>query len=727
MKTTTATLVLALGLVACGKPGDEAAKTDQEVSAFTELPSAPIAKKVPHKMSIHGHERVDNYYWMRDDERKAPEVIAHLEAENAYTDSVMKHTKKLQETLFQEMTGRLEKDKSTVPVFHNGYWYYTRYLPEKEYAIHARRKGNLDAAEEVMLDVNELAEGSGYFSVGRLAVSPSNQLLAYPEDNIGRRVYTIRFKDLKTGELLPDKLENASPVAVWANDNQTVFYINKDRQTLLGYQVMRHKLGTPQSEDVVVYEERDKAFYTWISKSRDGELINIHHSSTTTSGQSILSADSPLGEFSALYPREENHEYSALKLGNEFYILTNWQAENFRLMKVAMEDASDKSKWFEVIPHDNAILLEEFTLFDRHLTVIERKAGQTGLRIINLKDNKDLKVGFNDPVYQLSLSTNPSPDSDRVRVSYSSLTTPRSIYEAELSSGELDLLKQDKIPGGFDPEHYQSEGILITTRDGAKVPVSLVYRKDQFRKDGSNPLLQYAYGSYGSTVDPWFRSSVISLLDRGFVFAIAHIRGGQKLGRAWYEDGKMFNKKNTFTDFIDVTKGLTKLKYGAPDKIFASGGSAGGLLMGAVVNMAPELYRGVTAAVPFVDVVTTMLDESIPLTVNEYDEWGNPNSKDSYEYMLSYSPYDQIKAQDYPNMLVTTGLHDSQVQYFEPMKWVAKLRELKTDKNQLLFNVNMEAGHGGSSGRFRRYHETALQYAFYLDLIGQSTIATAEE
>ncbi|MFA0811820.1 S9 family peptidase [Microbulbifer epialgicus] len=727
MKTTTATLVLALGLAACGKSGEETVKNNPEATALAELPAAPVAKKVPHKMLIHGHERIDNYYWMRDDERKAPEVIAHLEAENAYTDSVMRHTKELQEILFEEMTGRLEKDKSTVPVYRNDYWYYTRYLPEKEYAIHARRKGSLEAPEEIMLDVNQLAEGSGYFSIGRLSVSPSNRLLAYPEDNMGRRVYTIRFKDLKTGELLPDKLENASPVAVWANDNQTVFYINKDRQTLLGYQVMRHKLGTPQSEDVVVYEERDKAFYTWISKSRDGELVNIHHSSTTTSGQSILSADAPLGEFFSLYPREENHEYSALKLGSDFYILTNWQAENFRLMKVAMEDASDKSKWREVIPHNKDILLEDFTLFDQHLAVIERKGGQTGLRIINLKDNKDLQVGFNDPVYRLGLSANPNLDSDSVRVSYSSLTTPNSVYEAELDTGELELLKQDKIPGGFDPEHYQSEGILITARDGVKVPVSLVYRKDKFRQDGSNPLLQYAYGSYGSTVDPWFRSSVISLLDRGFVFAIAHIRGGQKLGRAWYEDGKMFNKKNTFTDFIDVTKGLTKMKYGASSKIFASGGSAGGLLMGAVVNMSPELYRGVTAAVPFVDVVTTMLDESIPLTVNEYDEWGNPNNKDSYEYMLSYSPYDQVKAQDYPNMLVTTGLHDSQVQYFEPMKWVAKLRELKTDKNQLLFNVNMEAGHGGSSGRFRRYRETALQYAFYLDLVAPGAITSPVE
>ncbi|WP_444932389.1 S9 family peptidase [Microbulbifer sp. SSSA002] len=718
MNKTAATLLLALGLAGCGEAENNQA-TEEKV-LFNEDVSAPVAKKVPHKLVMHGHERIDNYYWMRDDERKAPDVIAHLEAENAYTDSVMQHTKALQELLFEEMTGRLEKDKSTVPVYYNGYWYYSRYLPQKEYVIHARRKGSQEAPEEVMLDINSLAEGSGYFSVGRLAVSPNNQLLAYPEDSVGRRVYTIRFKDLKTGELLPDKLENASPVAVWANDNKTVFYINKDRQTLLGYQVMRHTLGTPQSDDVIVYEEMDKAFYTWISKSRDGELVRIHHSSTTSSGESILDANTPLADFAPLHPREKDHEYSALKLGGEFYILTNWQAENFRLMKASMADAADKSKWQEVIPHSSDTLLEDFTLFDQHLALIERKSGQAGLRIINLENNKALEVGFNDPVYQLDLSANPNLGSESVRVSYSSLTTPKSIYEARLDSGDLTLLKQDKVPGGFAPQSYQSEGILITARDGVKVPVSLVYRKDKFQRDGTNPLLQYAYGSYGSTVDPWFRSSIVSLLDRGFVFAIAHIRGGQKLGRAWYEDGKMFNKKNTFTDFIDVTKGLSQLKYAASDKIFASGGSAGGLLMGAVVNMEPGLYRGVTAEVPFVDVVTTMLDESIPLTVNEYDEWGNPNNKDSYEYMLSYSPYDQVKAQNYPNMLVTTGLHDSQVQYFEPMKWVAKLRELKTDKNQLLFNTNMEAGHGGSSGRFRRYKETALQYAFYLDLLGDT-------
>ncbi|WP_323844994.1 S9 family peptidase [Microbulbifer magnicolonia] len=730
MKAAVIALMSVLALTACGKPDSantENTATVELSSAMRVEPSPPVAKKVPHKMSIHGHERIDNYYWMRDDLRKDPEIIGHLEDENAYADSVMKHTEALQDTLFQEITGRLEQDKSTVPVKVRNYWYYSRYVPGLEYPVYARRKGDLEAAEEVLLDVNALAEGNDYFHVGEPVVSPNDRLLAYAEDSVGRRIYGIRFKDLKTGKLLQDRLENAEPQLVWANDNQTVFYINKDPQTLLGYQVMRHKLGTPQSEDVLVYEEDDTAFYTRISKSRDGELVYIHHYSTLVKGVSVLDADAPEGEFQPLHPLEEKHEYFARKLHGDFYILTNWEAENFRLMKVAASDAGDKSKWREVIAHREDVLLEDFTTFDRHLAIVERAKGQTALRIIGLENGDDFKVGFNDPIYQLDLDENPSPGADRVRVSYSSLTTPKTIYDAELKSGDLQLLKRDKVPGGFDAAHYRSEGVTITARDGAEVPVSLVYRKDRFTKDGSNPLFQVGYGSYGYTVDPWFRPEVISLLDRGFVFAIAHIRGGQKLGRDWYEDGKMFNKIHTFTDFIDVTKGLTGQKYGAADKVFAAGGSAGGLLMGAVVNMAPDLYRGVTAMVPFVDVVTTMLDESIPLTVNEYDEWGNPNNRDSYEYMLSYSPYDQVKAQDYPNMLVTTGLHDSQVQYFEPMKWVAKLRELKTDNNRLIFDINMDAGHGGASGRYRRYKEIALQYAFYLDLLDKGQMAGAVE
>ncbi|WP_237063302.1 MULTISPECIES: S9 family peptidase [Microbulbifer] len=733
MKTRVALLITLASLATvtgCGKPpsgNSQSGESPASASALSPEAVPPVARKEPHRMSIHGHERVDDYYWMRDDARQDPEVIAHLEAENKYTESVMAHTEALQKVLYDEMTGRLEQDKSTVPVKVRGYWYYSRYQPGQEYPVHARRKGDLDAPEEIMLDVNAMADGKSYFNVGETAVSPDNRLLAYAEDSVGRRIYTLRFKDLETGKLLDDRLENAEAMVAWANDNQTVFYINKDPQTLLGYQVMRHKLGTPQSADQLVYEEKDKSFYTAISNSRDGELIYIHHYSTLVKGVSVLDADQPEGEFQPLHPLEDKHEYYAKKLGDEFYIKTNWEAENFRLMKAPVADAGDKSRWQEVIPHRDDVFLADFTTFTDRLAVIERQDGQKALRILGLESDDDLEVGFNDPVYQLSLGNNPDPQAGSVRVAYSSLTTPDTIYDADLVSGDLQLMKQDQVPGDFDSARYQSEGITIAARDGEEIPVSLVYRRDRFNQDGTNPLLQYGYGSYGYTIDPAFRADVISLLDRGFVFAIAHVRGSQKLGRAWYEDGKMFNKINTFTDFIDVTKGLTKKKYAAPDKVFAAGGSAGGLLMGAVVNMAPELYRGITAQVPFVDVVTTMLDESIPLTVNEYDEWGNPNNKDSYEYMLSYSPYDQVRAQDYPNMLVTTGLHDSQVQYFEPMKWVARLRDLKTDDNRLVFHVNMDAGHGGASGRYRRYEERALQYAFYLDLLGKTPMAGSGE
>ncbi|AQQ67591.1 oligopeptidase B [Microbulbifer agarilyticus] len=722
MKPQIAVLAMTILATGCGKPADENKPTSPDTSALAPKVAAPVAKKVPHKMAIHGHERVDPYYWMRDDSRSDPEMLAHLEAENSYVDQIMQHTKPLQDALYEEMVGRLEKDKSSVPVQVRGYWYYSRYESDGEYPIHARKKGSLEAAEEILLNVNTLAEGESYFNVAQTAVSPNNTLLAYPEDKVGRRIYTIRFKDLNTGKLLDDQLENAEGTVVWANDNQTVFYINKDPQTLLGYQVKRHKLGTPQSEDQIVYEEKDNTFYTFISKSRDGSMVYIHHYSTLVKGVSALDADTPDGEFQPLHPLEPKHEYFVQKLGEEFFIQTNWQAENFRLMKANADTVGDKSQWEEVIPHRKNVLLEDFTTFEGRLAVVERADGQSALRIIGLSNEDDFEVGFNDPVYQLSLSRNPEVSADAVRISYSSLTTPSTIYDADLLTGDLKLLKQDKVLGDFDRSRYQAEGISITARDGKEIPVSLVYRKDLFKKDGSHPMLQYGYGSYGNTIDPVFIPSIFSLLDRGFVFSIAHIRGSQKLGRPWYEEGKMFNKKNTFTDFIDVTKGLVEQKYAASDKVFASGGSAGGLLMGAVVNMEPDLYRGITAKVPFVDVVTTMLDESIPLTVNEYDEWGNPNNKDSYDYMLSYSPYDQVKEQDYPSMLVTTGLHDSQVQYFEPMKWVAKLRDLKTDDNQLLFHTNMEAGHGGSSGRFRRNKERALEYAFYLDLLGKGQL-----
>lgn len=690
-------------------------------SLLDKEPQPPVAKKVAHEMTIHGDTRVDHYYWMRDDSRTDPEILSHLEAENAYKEAMLADTKSLQEKLYNEMVSRLEKDKSTVPYRQGDYFYYVRFEEDSEYPIYARKKGSLEAEEEILLNVNELAKGHDYFNVADTEISTNQQILAYSDDTIGRRIYTLRFKDLSTGKLLDDTLENTNGGVVWANDNQHLFYIRKDPQTLLGYQVFRHKLGTNQSEDVLVYEETDPTFYTGLGKSLDGSLIKIAHYSTETKGERLLDANTPTeGDFQLFYPLEEGHEYSTVKSGEHFYVLTNKDAKNFRLMKVHQDKHDDFSAWEEVIPHREDTQITGVVAFKDFIAVTERSNGLTSIRVMNINDGSFKSVNFDDPAYAARFSTNKNFDSNTLRYAYSSMTTPDSIYDFDMVSGESTLLKQDKVLGDFDPNNYKSERLFIEARDGAKVPVSLVYRKDMFKKDGTNPLYQYGYGSYGATMDANFRSNWLSLVDRGFVVAIAHIRGSQMLGRQWYEDGKMFNKTNTFTDFIDVTDGLVNQKYAAKDKVFIAGGSAGGLLMGAVINMAPEKYRGVAAHVPFVDVVTTMLDESIPLTTNEYDEWGNPNNKDSYEYMLSYSPYDNVKAQDYPNMLVTTGLHDSQVQYFEPMKWVAKLREYKTDNNKLLFHTNMEAGHGGASGRFKRLEQTAMEYAFFLDLLGRN-------
>ena len=705
----------------------ESSATEQALGSETAMnhpkidtsPKPPVAKKIPHKMTIHGDTRIDNYYWMRDDSRTDPEILAHLEAENSYKEAMLASSKGLQDKLYEEMVGRLEKDKSTVPYHLGGYFYYVRYEENSEYPIYARKKGNLEAAEEILLNVNELAAGHDYFNVATTEVSTNQNLLAYSQDKIGRRIYSVYFKDLTSGTLLPDVLENTDGGVVWANDNQHVFYISKDPQTLLGYQVFRHKLGTEQSEDVLVYEESDPTFYTALTKTLDGSLIEIIHDSTEAKGQSFLDANNPTTSSSKVfYPLEKGHEYFAKKSGEFFYILTNKDAKNFRLMKVAQDKHDDFSAWEEVIPHREDTQITDLIVFKDFLALTERNNGLTYIRIMDLATGEFKSVSFDDPAYATSFSTNKDFQSSSLRYRYSSLTTPNSIYDFDVSSGSSHLLKQDKVLGNFSSKDYQSHRLFIKARDGANIPVSLVYRKDMFNKDGSNPLYQYGYGSYGYTMEPSFRSNWLSLLDRGFVVAIAHIRGSEMLGRLWYEDGKMFNKINTFTDFIDVTDGLVKQQYAAKDKVFIAGGSAGGLLMGAVINMAPEKYRGVAAHVPFVDVVTTMLDESIPLTTNEYDEWGNPNNKDSYQYMLSYSPYDNVKAQDYPNLLVTTGLHDSQVQYFEPMKWVAKLRELKTDDNLLLFHINMEAGHGGASGRFKRLQQTAMEYAFFLNLLG---------
>ena len=681
-------------------------------------PKAPIAKKVPHEMTIHGDTRVDNYYWMRDDQRKDPEILAHLEAENAYVEQVMAHTQPLQDKLFEEMVSRIDKDETSVPVRKNGYWYTREFSGDSDYPIHSRRKDAADAERKVLLDVNKLAAEHAYFSLGNYSVSTGNDILAYSADTLSRRIYDIQFKNLESNELLADKLSGTDGSMVWANDNKTIFYIKKDPVTLLGYQVYRHTLGTPQSDDVLMYEEKNNELYIGIGKSKDGSTLYIYQDGTNEEAMLALDANNPTGQFKHFHPMENGLKYSVQKNGDWYYVHTNWQAENYRLMKVHQDNTADKSQWQEVVGHSADIYLEAAELFKNHAVLSRKTRGQTELSIMELESGKVRPVAFNESLYVAEFGTNPELDNDSVRVSYTSLTTPESVYDIDLASGEKTLQKQQKVLGDFNPNDYGSERIFVTARDGIEVPVSLVYKKSLFKKDGSNPLWQYAYGSYGHTVGPEFRASRLPLLDRGFVYAIAHIRGGKMLGQNWYEQGRMFEKINTFTDFIDITKALVEQGYGHKDKIFAQGGSAGGLLMGAVANMAPALYQGMHAAVPFVDVVTTMLDESIPLTTNEYGEWGNPNNKDSYDYMLSYSPYDQVTAQDYTNLLVTTGLHDSQVQYFEPMKWVAKLRELKTDNNRLLFKTDMEAGHGGASGRFKRLHETALVYGFMFDLIG---------
>ena len=678
---------------------------------------APIAKKVPFEMEIHGHKRVDDYYWMRDDKRKDLEVIAHLVAENDYLKAQMNHTEGFQKILYDEIVGRMQKDDTTVPINIRGYWYQSKFDGEVEYPVYIRWKDG-EEKSELLFNVNEMAEGNGYFDLSGYSVSNNNMLIAFGTDTVSRRLYTLEFKNLETGNFYPDKLINTEGVAIWASDNKHVFYIKKDAQTLLGQEVYRHKLGTDQSKDILVYRENDDTFYTALSKSRDGSVIFIHHNSTVKSGVSILNAKTPLDNFVPFLKIEDNHEYTIEKLGDYYYIHTNWKAKNFRLMKVNKDTTSDKSSWQSVIDHQEDVYLQDFTIFKNAVVIKEKENGENRLKVLSLNNGESFNLKFDDPIFSIRIADNPEVSSDLIRVYYSSLTTPPSVYEYNLISGERELLKQDRVMGDFSPANYRSERIFIKARDGNKVPVSIVYRKNLFKKDGSNPLFQYAYGSYGATIDPSFSGPRLSLLDRGVVFVIAHVRGGQMLGRPWYDDGKLFNKKNSFFDFIDVTKGLDIKKYAHPNKIYAMGGSAGGLLMGGVLNMAPELYIGVGAHVPFVDVVTTMLDVSIPLTTGEWNEWGDPAKKEYYDYMLSYSPYDQIDRKDYPNILVTTGLWDSQVQYFEPMKWVARLREYKTDNNKLIFEIDMEAGHGGASGRFKRYKQTALEYAFFFDLIG---------
>lgn len=688
---------------------------------------APVAEKISKRLIAHGDTRIDDYYWMRlsDEQKNAPhpdeqtqKVLNYLNAENKYLDQELGHTKELQEKLFEEIKGRIKQEDESVPYFKNGYWYYTRFEEGQEYPVYCRKKGSLESAEEIMLNVNEMAADYDYFNIGGLSVSPDNQLLAYSEDTLSRRIYTIKFKNLLTGELLEDEIPNTQGQAAWTNDNKTIFYASKNEVTLLSEKILRHTLGADQGQDEVVYHESDPSFYISVYRSKSGKYIIIVNSSTLVSDYHTLETDNPLGKFQQFTPREKDMLYSIDHFENKFYITTNWKAKNFRLMETG-ETSTSKENWKEVIPHREDVLLEGIEVFNEFLVVEERNAGLTNLRIINQKNGVEYYLDFGEPAYMASISINPEFSTNWLRFSYSSLTTPNSIFDYNMTTKQKVLKKQQEVVGGHNPDDYTTERIFAKARDGAKVPISIVF-KNGFLNNGDKPLVLYGYGAYGSTIDPYFSSARLSLLDRGFAFAIAHIRGGQMLGRQWYEDGKLLNKKNSFYDFIDCAKYLIDQKYTGKEHIYAQGGSAGGLLMGAVLNYEPSLFHGVIAAVPFVDVITTMSDPTIPLTTNEYNEWGNPAEKVYYEYMKAYSPYDNVEAQDYTNILVTTGLFDSQVQYWEPTKWVAKLRARKTDYNLLLMYTNMDAGHGGASGRFKQYRETALQYAFLLNLEGIS-------
>ena len=684
--------------------------------SLSVLPHSPVAKKQPKTLITHDKKRIDDYYWMRDDERKNEKVLAHLQAENNYCDEQLASIKPLQNTLFEELKARIVKDDNSVPVKDGKYWYHSEVRGDDEYARHYRSTSIKAENKALLLDVNELAQDFEFFDLGEVALSPNEQLMAYSQDTEGRRIYNVRFKNLSTGEMLADELENTEGQVVWANDNKTVFYVKKDLQTLLGYQVFRHELGSEQDQDVLVYEEHDSSFFMGLGKSRDESLIIIDLASTESNDTWVLDANNPQGDFSALMPREECHEFDVDKLGNTFYIVTNWQAKNFRLMTATEQTIADKTQWQEHTAHREHVLLEGVELFNDFLVLSEREQGQARFVVVN-KEGERMALEFDDPCYYAAVAMNPEPNVITARIYYSSLTTPGSLYDVDLKTGKKTLLKQQKVLGDFNATDYQSERLMVTARDGVKVPVSVVYRKDSFNKDGTNPLFQYGYGAYGYTIDPSFSSTSLSLLDRGFVYVIAHVRGSEMLGRNWYEHGKKTHKQNSFSDFIDVTKALIAQNYCDSSKVFASGGSAGGLLMGAVLNQAPQLYCGVGCHVPFLDVLTTMLDESIPLTTNEYDEWGNPNDPQFYDVIEAYSPYDNISAQNYPNILVTTGLHDSQVQYWEPMKWVAKMREYKTDNNILVFKTDMDAGHGGASGRFKSLEEKALEMAFFIALV----------
>ena len=702
---------LAFGLVAAILFSAAACRPSDDTAAGPKPPKAGIA---PKELTLHGHTRVDNYYWLN--EREDPKVLEYLKAENAYTEAMMKPIAAFENKLYDEIVGRIKQTDLSVPYRSDGYYYYVRYDEGKDYPVHCRKKGSLEAAEEVLLDVNEMAQGHAYFSVTGLSVSSDNTLLAYGVDTVSRRKYALHFKNLATGETLPDTIPLTTGAAAWANDNKTVFYTQIDDTTLRPQKIFRHVLGTPAGSDVLVFHETDETFNAFAYKTKSKKYIFIASTSTLSSEYRFIPADKPGAEFQVFQARERDHEYDVDHYRDTFYVRTNMGARNFRLMTAA-PGKTGKADWAELIPHRDDVLLEDFELFKGALVLVERKNGLLQIRVKPWDKSPEHYLDFGEETYSTWPSTNREFDTEWLRYGYESLTTPASTFDYNMATREKKLLKQEEVLGGFDAANYKAERHYATARDGVKVPVSLVYRKG-FVKDGTAPCLLYGYGSYGASTDADFSSPRLSLLDRGFVFAIAHIRGGQEMGRAWYEDGKLLKKKNTFTDFIDCAEYLVAQKYTQPGRLFAEGGSAGGLLMGAVVNMRPDLFKGALVGVPFVDVVTTMLDKSIPLTTGEFDEWGNPEIKEYYDYMLSYSPYDQVEAKDYPALFVTTGWQDSQVQYFEPAKWVAKLRAVKTDKNPLLLWTNMEGGHGGVSGRFRRLRQTAMEYAFILDLAG---------
>ena len=696
-----------------------ATHAEQTAVAPSTAPVPPVAAKKPYQVPSPFGAREDDYYWLRDDSRQSAEVLNYLDSENAYRDAAMASTNALQQQLYNEIIGRLKPDDASVPVYEHGYWYYSRFEPGMDYPIYARRKGSMSAPEQVMLDGNVMAKGHEYFRIGATAASPDGKLLAYTEDYVGRRQYTLKIKNLSAGTILADAVTDVEPEVVWAADDKTLLYIEKDPVTLLSVRVHKHTLGADSAKDPLVYEEKDHSYYMGITRSRSEKYLFIELQSTEQSEWRYADATDPSMRFRTVLPREPKLKYQVDHLGKDFIIRTNWQAPNYRIVRAPIATSADKQSWSDVIPHSQDTFLESYEVSAHDLAVNERSGGLLKIRVIAWDGTRNKLIDSAEPAYTMTLVDTPGIDSSALRYVYTSLVTPPTTYDYDMNTGRKELKKIETVLGGFNRNNYVTEFVHARARDGKQIPVSLAYRKGT-KLDGTAPLYQYAYGSYGYSTDPEFRSVWLSLLDRGFVVAIAHIRGGQELGRQWYEDGRLLHKKNTFTDFIDVTEYLVQRHYAAKDKVFAQGGSAGGLLMGAVANMAPQDYRGIIAYVPYVDVVTTMLDESIPLTSNEFDEWGNPKQKVYYDYMLAYSPYDNVRAQDYPAMLVFTSLWDSQVQYFEPAKWVAKLRATKTDHHPLIFGVDKAAAHGGKSGRFQRYHDTAREYAFILDQLSVS-------